>query len=558
MLCELFISNLALVEELRLSFHPGLTVLTGETGAGKSLILQAIHLLAGGRAGRDWIRSGAEQAAVEALFEVGRGREQIKELFAELGVALADELVIRRVMQRSGRSRYYLNDSLVTGVTAGQVMERLLNVASQHEHQQLLKPRYHLDVLDTLGSLWESRRTLADQYDEWRKLVARCEEIEQREKERARERDLLEFQVKEISEAGLTIGEEQGLLEERDRLKSAETLLRLGNEGVVLLEETVLPALGMARKQAEQISALDSSASGLADELANGYYQVEEAFFNLRRYVEQVVDDPARLEEVTARIDLIQKLKRKYGETVEEIIAFGEQAARQLQELDVLEERKGELAARKDQVEQSLRDLAGELSEKRRATATSLAVAVQEELKQLAMEQARFDVEFEGPAADLAHLTRSGWDRPEFVFSANPGEPLKSLAKVASGGELSRLMLALRCLLASRDQVETVVFDEVDAGISGKAAEQVARKMRELARHHQVLCITHLPQIAACADDHFLVEKRVEDERTKTLVSPLPKEERARELARMLDGESVTKATMAYVQELMARRNEAG
>ncbi|MFH7318988.1 DNA repair protein RecN [Desulfurivibrio sp. D14AmB] len=566
MLKELWINNLALIEELRLSLGPGLIVLTGETGAGKSIILQAIHLLAGGRASGDWVRSGADQATVEAFFEFDPDHDELLKVLAVAGVLAAEdqpasgeagELIVKRVIGAKGKSRFYLNGSMATAATVGGIVEHLLSVASQHDHQQLLQARYHLDCIDAAGDLLEQRRTFSARFEQWQEVKARLHELRSREQDKEQRRDFLSFQCQEIAEIAPAVGEDQRLLDERDRLKASDSLIALGQHCYSDLAGKINGPLALVRKNLEQMATLDEGVAKLAEEVAGASFILEEAQLEISRYLQELPSDQARLDQVTARIDQLQRLKRKYGPTIDEVLRFAEEAGRELENLENLEVALNELEREQAELETELVLLAGQLSAARRQVADDFSQRVGRELASLALEQARFAVEMP-VVGDLERLTRLGWDRPEFVFSANPGEPLKAVAKVASGGELSRLMLALKSILARQDKVESVIFDEVDAGISGKTAESVARKIRELAGHHQVLCITHLPQIAAGADDHYVVRKKSSGERTVTEVVGLAEEERPAELARMLAGDEVTAKTMEYASELLAsKRNRS-
>ncbi|OGQ86878.1 MAG: DNA repair protein RecN [Deltaproteobacteria bacterium RIFOXYD12_FULL_56_24] len=555
MLKELIITNLALIEKLHVSFAEGLTVLTGETGAGKSIILQAIHLLGGGKAAATWIRSGAETATVEALFELSPQQGIVLEKLAEMGCEPDTELVVKRVVSLKGSSRYFMNGSLATAKAVGEVMENLLSVASQHDHQQLLQPRSHLDCIDAVGGLWPQRLIVSQCYDTWTEAKKSYQELVVRERDKEQRRDFLTFQVREIEEAATSPGEDAALVLERDRLRASDDLIGLGKKSWHLLAEAVNTPLSMVRRNLVQMSSFDQSLAGLAEEVAGNCFQLEDQVQVIRNYVETLASDPARLDMVTARLDLLQRLKRKYGGELEAVLAFGREAKQELAEIEALDER---LVSLEKEVRRSgiaLGEAAALLSKGRKAAAQELAAKIRASLATLCFEQAAFEICFKGEQGQgLEGISRLGWDRPEFMFSANQGEEAKPLAKVASGGELSRLMLALKTILAQKDQVDTVIFDEIDAGISGKAAEAVARKIRELAGHHQVFCITHLPQIASLADEHFLVQKSVADGRTKTSISPLSAEGREHELARMLDGDSVSEQTLAYVRTLMARK----
>jgi len=399
-------------------------------------------------------------------------------------------------------------------------------------------------------------------YDAWQTALLEFKDLESRKRERLQRQDLLAFQCREIEEASLTAGEDEHLELEKNRLRSSEQLHDLGGGSYRMLEDSVVPALQQCRKELERMAELDATVSPLAERIAGAGYELEDCLAVLRNYMEELPSNPQQLEIVAERIHQINLLKKKYGPAIEDILAFGKKAADELAGLGHLEE---DL----EKLEKSCLNLEGdavakgrELSAKRKEVAVKLEKNLMRELASLSLENAVFSVVFphhrnEGSAS----LRRQGFDVPEFYFSANPGEPAKPLARVASGGELSRLMLALRCILARQDKVETVIFDEIDAGVSGKAAERVGLKIKELAAHHQVLCITHLPQIASRADAHYRVDKKIADQRTKTSISRLSEEERAGELARMLDGTFISEKTLDYARELLARnkaQNSAG
>jgi len=555
MLRELRIKNLALIEELTIAFNEGLVVLTGETGAGKSIILQAIHLLSGGRAATGWIRAGAESATVEALFELAPNQVQLREQLRDMGLDGDDSLIIRRVLADTNKSRFFINGSMSTAKVAGEIAENLLSVASQHDHQLLLQPRNHLDFIDSIGGHWRERQNLAALHESYHHLKMEFEELRQQEKDKEQRRDFLTFQLREIMDAALRPGEDQELALDKERLKASGDLLRLGQASHDLLSESIGDNLAMVRKNLEQMAGYDENLVRLHEDVAGLSYQLEDHVAQLRSYIESIPTDPGLLDAVTERIDQIQKLKRKYGATIEEILEFGESASRELNDLEVMDQRLAIIEKDLGAAAQNLLDAATNLSAARRQTALDLSSRIMKELHSLCFERASFEVHFPNADPGLDDINRTGWDRPEFLFSANPGEPLKPLAAVASGGELSRVMLALKCILAGKDMVDTVIFDEIDAGISGKTAEAVARKIKELAGHHQVLCITHLPQIASSAGEHFRVSKSVSDQRTRTSIMRLSKDDQVLELARMLDGDSVTDQTLAYVRELLARKS---
>lgn len=555
MLKEILITNLALIERLQVFFTDGLSVFTGETGAGKSIILQAIHLLAGGKAAASWVRNGEDTATVEALFTLGPRQETVAAKLGEMGFDADDELVVKRVVSLKGASRFYLNGSLASARIANEIMELMISVASQHDHQQLLQPKSHLDCLDAAGGLWRQRLEVSSLYDSWLAARDAYRKLADRESEKERRRDFLAFQIAEIRDAAPISGEDEALLTERDRLRAADELIALGRKTCQQLGEAINSPLSVVRKSVQQMASFDPSLASLAEETAGNCFQLEDQLAALRAYVDRLGNNPARLDEVTARLDLLQRLKRKYGGELSEVIAFAEKARQELAEIDALDERLVQLAAEQAQIESLLVAAAESLSRLRLTAAGELSGRIRASLASLSFDRALFEISFKNERGEgLSGITRLGWDRPEFMFSANQGEALKPLSQVASGGELSRLMLAIKSILAQQDRVATVIFDEIDAGISGKAAEAVARKIRELATHHQVLCITHLPQIACLADEHFLVHKAVSGSRTRTSISPLAGEERAKELARMLDGDLAGEQTFAYVRTLLERR----
>lgn len=552
MLCELHITNLALIEKLSLTFAGGLSALTGETGAGKSIILQAIHLLSGGKGSATWVRSGAENATIEALFEVGDDHEQVLTNLSEQGFDSDGTVIIKRILGINGRSRFYINGSPATTKIIGELTENLFSVASQHDHQQLLASRYHLDFIDAVGGLWPLRHEFSNLFDTWQQKKNDYDSLRQKEMQKEQRKDFLSFQTTEINNAKLIPGEDEKLVEEKQRLKSADDLTRLGQKSYSLLYGTIDP-LGQARKNLMQMLELDNGIAPLTEELAGLSYQLEEKLIELREYIDTITDDPKTLDMVLARLDIIQQLKRKYGPELADVINYGINASNELEELEELDIRLGKLETELQRIETKARISATELSRSRQQTAQQIEKTIINELHSLCLDRAVFKIHFPTGEQDLSTLNRTGSDRPVFMFSANPGEPVKPIAQIASGGELSRLLLALKCLLARRDQVETVIFDEIDTGISGKAAESVAKKIKELASHHQVICITHLPQIASCADDHYRVSKHVSNDRTITNIVLLDEKEKIMELAGMLDGDSVSPQTLAYVKELLSR-----
>ncbi|MGB3223084.1 MAG: DNA repair protein RecN [Desulforhopalus sp.] len=557
MLCELRVKNLALIEFLELSFDQGeasgLVVMTGETGAGKSIMLRAIHLLSGGRASADWIRNGAENCEVEALFEINIHHHFLLQKLEEGGFGGDSSLVIKRIISNSGRSRFYVNGSLATAKIVSELTAELLSVASQHDHQQLLQPSLHLDYLDTLGDHWQDRQSLGKVHKDWQDKKAELTALRQQEQEKEQRQDFLRFQVSEIREAALQPGEDEVLLEEKKRLKNAQALITLSQATYKLLSHELMDHLTTLRQNMAQLAAIDPGIVKLSEDVTGYTFLAEDYVNELKAYRASLESDPYRQEQVAERLDLIQQLKRKYGVSVESILEFAEQGELELEHLDNMDKEIAALEKELTALEKDMCDRAGLLSENRMKTAATLEKAMAVELSTLAFNQARFQMVWKDVEPVPETMKSSGWERGEFFFSANPGEPAKPLAKIASGGELSRLMLAMKCLLARKDMVETVIFDEVDAGIGGEAAEAVARKIQELSAHHQVFCITHLPQIAARGTLHFQVSKKVGDGRTQSAVVRLSSESRVQELVRMLAGDSATEQTQAWAEELLVK-----
>ncbi|NQS70610.1 MAG: DNA repair protein RecN [Desulfobulbaceae bacterium] len=558
MLHELRIQSLALIDTLHLDFSArdaGLIVLTGETGAGKSIILQAVNLLTGGRGSSTWVRSDSEQAAIEAVFTMDATNSTLHTLLEEQGLddtASSGQCIFRRILYKDGRSRLFINDQAVTAKLAAELSTHLVNIASQHDQQQLLNARSHLDFLDSYGELWNMRQHVADQYQQWRQAANALQELRQREADKEQQHDFLRFQLEEIGKIKPQTGEDEALIRERDQLKASVALVHNVGAAARQLSEAQ-DNLTEAKKSLEQAAALDAALLPLAERTASAGFELEDISDLAARYLADLPTDTSRLELIAGRLADLKLLQRKYGPTLAEVLAFAEKAAQELADLESMEEQiqcqEKETAALLQVLEQS----AGRLSRARSEAARKMVAQMESELASLSFTQAKFVVSLQGSRED--HRVRaSGWDEVEFLFSANPGEPPKALSRIASGGELSRLLLAMKCLLARRDQVDTVIFDEVDAGIGGQAAEAVAGKISELAGHHQVICITHLPQIAARADLHFKVEKQVAQGRTSTEISLLDEEQRLAELARMLDGEQASAQTHAYVRELVARK----
>lgn len=556
MLEHLHIRNVALIKESEISFGDGLNILTGETGAGKSMIIDSLQFALGGRAGKDFLRHGEKQAAVEALFSVQS--QALTEKLAENGIVPEEDgtLLITRTLSEAGKSVCRINGSTVTVGMLKEIAEDMIDIYGQHEHQSLLNPVKHIRLLDRFcgagfGEVMEeyknSRQRLKDLEKQLTILIGDESQREQR-------MDMLLFQKEEIEAAELQEGEEDALLEQKKRLSSMERLIRLTGESVTLLYDgddrapSACDQLGDALAKLQEAAEYDAALSPLADALADGYAAVEDCARELKREAEEQEADPEELERIEERLQLFYKLKRKYGGSIEAVLEFYEKAVQELEFLSNSSEKAAELSAKKAAEEKRLSALAETLTARRRATAEQVEEQIETALHDMEMKHARFHIQIE----EKADWGADGKDKVEFLISANAGEPLKPLAKIASGGEMSRVMLALKTVLVDADEIGTFIFDEIDTGVSGRTARRVGEKMRFLGGKRQLLCITHLPQIAAMADNHFLIEKESDAGETVTRVTALDEEGAVREVARLMN--DVTETTLAAARELLAEK----
>ncbi len=552
MLRELRIRNFAVIESVAVDFRPGLNVLTGETGAGKSMLIDAILLVLGARAQTDVIRSDADAATVEAVFDV-EPRGPVAVTLEEAGLALDDGvLVARRELSRSGRHRAFVNDAAVTVALLERLGDHLVEVHGQHEHQRLLEPARQLELLDRFADAEELRERVAGLVAKFRAARAEAERTRAAERDRAQREDLLRFQLSELDGARLRPGEEEELRQERRRLQHADKLTAGFAEVAALLDDdrdSATARLHRATRILGDLARLDPAVAAPVEPLDAAQAQLEEVLAAVRVLRESVLAEPGRLEAIDERLDVLTRLKRKYGDTEEAMLKFRDEVAAELdrfarhEEILAAEERRlGELQA-------ELGQAAAELSERRRAATESLGPAVERELRALGMERSRFRIELE--RAEREDVSPRGLERVEFRLSTNPGEEVRPLARVASGGELSRTMLGLTTVLAKADRVPTMVFDEVDAGIGGRVAAVVAQKLAAVAAGRQVLCVTHLAPIAARADHHVRVSKSLRAGRSRVAVEGLAGDARVEEIARMLAGERVTDTARGHARELL-------
>ena len=553
MISELYIKDFAIIDELRMQLAPGFNVLTGETGAGKSIILDAVMLLLGGRADTTMVRAEAETAYVEGIFSLSpRHRQEIAPLLAEEGVEGndPDTLLLAREVRVNGRNISRVNGRAVTLTFMREVSEQLVDIHGQGEHLSLLRPKAHLPLLDAYGGLQAERRALAREVAELRARQSTLERLKRDARNIAQRIDMLSFQVEEIDAAHLEPGEEEALRAERGRLANVEKLLESATEALSLMVsvDDEMPAVADLLSEAERslgrLARLDETTAPWLERLEGLVSEFNELAATLRDYRDELEYNPGRLSFVEERLDLINRLKRKYGDDVDEILAFGERAAAELEEIGHNEERTEQLAAEIEEYRHRIGERGRKLSQRRKAVAEELAAAVERELGDLKMAGARFSVNFEvvpdetGVYVDGRQLAfdNTGIDRVEFLISTNPGEPLKPMARVASGGETARLMLALKTALAQVDETPTLIFDEIDQGIGGRVGDIVGRKLWGLTTggEHQVVVVTHLPQLAGYGDTHFHVSKGRSQGRTVTGIRSLDGEGRVQELAAML------------------------
>ncbi len=548
MLTDLNIKNFAIIDNLHVAFGPGLNILTGETGAGKSIIIDAVNLLLGMRASAELIRTGEEEATVEALFDLSHHPAILAKL-VETGVECDGELLVKRVIARSGKNRVFVGGGLSTTTVLAELGQSLINIYGQHESQTLLRPDNHLHLLDGFGGLLPLRAEFAAIHGEFRQTLAALRHLEEGEREAERRLDLLAFQADEIGRANLVPGEEEELEQERRLLAHGEKLLTASQESFDSLyggDSAILGGLRWVISAIDQAKEIDNALHPVFDILNGAYLQLEDAALALRDYATRVEADPGRLQAVEDRLDLISRLKKKYAPTVAAIIACKDEADQELELLRNREQTRHDLDRALAELAERLRAKGEELGAARRKAAGRLKTAMEKELHELAMKNAVFEVAFD----PLSEPRVTGPERVEFLFSPNPGEAPKPLARIASGGELSRLMLALKQVHPESD-VPTLVFDEVDTGIGGATSALVGKKLQKVGREQQVLCITHLPQVAAFADNHYQVEKRVAAGRTSTAITLLDAEERVAEMARMLGGVKVTETTMEHAREMI-------
>lgn len=544
MLLELQVKNLALIEQARIEFGEGLNILTGETGAGKSILIGSVNMALGGKVSRDSIRQGAENAYIELLFSVD-SKEQ-REALEALDITVPEDgtlILSRRILPSRSISR--INDETVTAVKLKQATSLLIDIHGQHEHQSLLHLHKHLEILDaycrTEAESWKEK--IAGEYRQYQALESRLSSMEGGLEERLREADFCRFEIQSIEEAALREGEEEELAARYRKLSHARRIAEELSEAYQALDTD---ALSRAVRAVDQAAGYDPELKGIRDQAYDVESLVHDLAHGIQAYMADCVFDPEEFRQIEERLDTIHSIQSRYGNSVEAVFQTLEEKKKRLEELENFDQIRLGLEKEKADLEKQLRKDCSRLTEIRSQAAARLAERMRESLLDLNF----LDVQFVMEVRQLDHFTSEGWDEAEFLISTNPGEPVKPLRAVASGGELSRIMLAIKAVLADTDQIPTLIFDEIDTGISGRTAQKVSEKLKEISRTHQVICITHLPQIASMADCHFEIEKSVREGKTVTQICRLGQEESIRELARLLGGAQITDAVLKNAREM--------
>lgn len=550
MLLEIAIKNFAIIEEISLQFDAGMTVLTGETGAGKSIIIDAMNMMLGARASHDVIRHGQAKAEIEGVFSV-QARPSLKKILDEQGIEWTDELIIRRELLKTGRSISRVNGHLVNLTTLKAIGEHLVDIHGQHDQEELMRPQLHIALLDNFGDkdFWDSKTAYQETFDAYRKLRKRVVTIKKNQEEHKARIEMLEFQLAELEAADLKSGEDDALLLERDRLLNHKNIADTLVSAYAMLDNEDFSSLSNVRSAMNDLQSLEEfeEYKTMSQELTETYYALEDVTKRLESTIDNLEFDGNRLLEVESRLDIIHSMTRKYGGSVDDVLTYFDQISREYDHLTGADLSSEDLDAELKFLEKDLVTKAQELSEARHRLAEDLEADIRNELADLYMEKARFKVQF-----NRGKFSREGNEVVEFYISTNPGEDFKPLVKVASGGELSRLMLAIKSSFARREDKTSIVFDEVDTGVSGRVAQAIARKIHKIGRHGQVLAISHLPQVIAIADHQFFIEKISSDTKTVSTVRLLNHEERIEEVAKMLAGDLVTDAARQQAESLLA------
>ena len=574
MLTELSIKNFAIIDNLKIFLKPGLNILTGETGAGKSIIIDALNLALGERSSSELIRSGEKAASVESVFEISKN-QKIKELLNDIGIKIeaGDDLIIKREITETGKSQVYINGERFNVSALSKIGEHLVDIHGQHDHQLLLRRENQLEVVDDYGSLLPLRDEVSSRFLKLQKIDEEISELKKSYEEKTQKQDLLLFQIQEISKANIKPDEDEELKREKEILKNSLLLTQTVHKACEVIydsDNSVYSLLSSILPELSRISSIDEKLSPFSKKLGEILTEAKELTSDLRSYADGIDSDPKRLEEISERIDFLNRLKKKYNADLEEILKLKDYKEEELNKLDNSEQEIQKLEASINKLKSELEQLSLDLSQKRKAVAAEIEKKVEKKMKGLKMERARFRINFReglkdngnnpsaspfnkgGPGGFSEYkFTPRGIDDIEFLISPNSGEELKPLSKIASGGELSRIMLAIKSILAEADRVPVLVFDEIDSGIGGEVAKVVGERLKAVSTARQVLCITHLPQIAGFADAHFKVSKNVIDGRTVAKVEELDSSGRVEEIAKMLGGEKVTEISRRHAREML-------
>lgn len=551
MLQELSIKDFAIIDEIQISFQPKMTVLTGETGAGKSIIIDALGLLAGGRGSTEFIRKGEKKAVIQGLFTLPREANTYN-ILEEYGIDSEDgQIILQRDLYRGGRNICRINGMMVNLATLRKVGETLIDIHGQNEHQELMKPENHIDLLDEYDKKTsELRNQYQVVYQNYRKLKLSMEKKEADEKAWAQRLDMLNFQVKEIGEAGLKINEEDELVEEKNKLDNFQAIhdaLELSYQILSGEKIDVVGNLGNAMNELSDVSDLSENLQEINTKISDAFYSLEDVARDISDELDSMEWNGERLNEIEERLELIHQLKRKYGDTIEDILHYHSRIVKELREMENAEQNSEKQERQLSEALEKVKELAIKLSKQRKKSAKKLEKMIHEQLSALYMDKAVFEVKF----LNNSKLYSKGIDKVEFYIQTNPGEEMGPLAKIVSGGELSRIMLALKTIFSQKMGVTSIIFDEVDTGVSGRVAQAIAEKISQISNNSQVLCITHLPQVAAIADNHYYISKSVNDGRTETSLEELDEKQKIREIARMLSGSEITELTLKHAEELI-------
>ncbi|HAC0806524.1 TPA_asm: DNA repair protein RecN [Listeria monocytogenes] len=553
MLQEMTIKNFAIIESLSLTFQEGMTVLTGETGAGKSIIIDALGLLVGGRGSADFIRHGEERLELQGLFALAEDNLACRNALIENGIDASDDMVVlERSLFRSGKNSCRINGKLVTTVLLRQIGSKLIDIHSQHEHQELMNEEFHLSLLDRFASdkIKPALTKYQTNFKEYQTIEKEWQNWTKNERELAQRLDMLRFQQQEIENADLQAGEEDRLLEQKNILANFEKLNEnlQGAYAAIQGEPGGLEFVGEAMRQMETAASIHTDYKAVSEAISSSYYMLEDSMSQIRQSLDQLEFQPEELNQIESRLNDLNQLKRKYGKTIEDIIQYEQEISSEMEKLTDSESHVGHLETKLATLKTELTKHAATLTDIRKKAAVTLEKQIKQELNQLYMEKAIFSVRFE---ANKMELTELGQDSVVFYMSTNPGEPLKPLAKIASGGELSRMMLALKTIFSRHQGITSIIFDEVDTGVSGRVGQAIAEKIYAVSVGSQVLCISHLPQVAAMANHHYYITKKVQNKRTTTSVTVLKGVEKVEEISRMIAGIEVTELTKQHAKEMI-------